>query len=499
MTVKKLLVGMLVMVMVLGLMGGLVMAEDDYPAAPDVAGQILGEFDVDFRYVSGTVDHPRHGEREVYSNYIAQVAQTMTNGAEFPVYKCDGIWDEETYVEKCELDDYYWAVYNYLRSLGADLECPFCGVLDPDESGAEFLANDCGTGTLTVTLVDLCGNPILPEDFPIVPPTSTHDNLERLWTTYFRANSDSKDNPYFYFIGGRHFNADYPGLSSTSASHLELGVYKIILESVFDYDQSWEIGIGPWLLEEDVYVIEEVEITIETGRSSDGLALWLEASAYDAEEGEWTDWSGEGNHAKQDDEDKRPIYIPEVEDLKDQPVVSFDGQDDYLDVPTSLGIFRKATGGTIIVVAAPTKSSNVETLIGWSIHNDIYRYRYTLGKTGNDEWRTGGRRLDGDSFQIIVGGTIETGTFNLVSSVVSWENAVLRLFEDGIEVASSDSFQTSGGTSDTDSLGMAIGARPDGNDNNWKGDIAEILIYDRALNDPEREMVEAYLSAKYGI
>lgn len=159
---KKLLTVTLVMMMVLGLMGGVVMAaEDECPAAPAVASKILQDFDIDFRYEDGNVEHPRHGIRILYSNYIAMVAGQMTNEAAFPVYACDGTWDEnDDYVDKCDQEAYYWAVYNYLRSLGADLDCPFCGVVDPAASGAAFKDNKDRTGTMYLTVIDKCGNGI---------------------------------------------------------------------------------------------------------------------------------------------------------------------------------------------------------------------------------------------------------------------------------------------------------------------------------------------------
>jgi hypothetical protein len=36
-----------------------------------------------------------------------------------------------------------------------------------------------------------------------------------------------------------------------------------------------------------------------------------------------------------------------------------------------------------------------------------------------------------------------------------------------------------------------------GTDQFWWGDIAEVVIYDRALTTTERQQVEAYLKAKY--
>ena len=65
--------------------------------------------------------HKNGTERIVYENYIAMVAHQMTNGAAFPAYNWYGEWDGVTYVEKCDVDVYYQAVYNYLVGLGAPI------------------------------------------------------------------------------------------------------------------------------------------------------------------------------------------------------------------------------------------------------------------------------------------------------------------------------------------------------------------------------------------
>jgi hypothetical protein len=45
----------------------------------------------------------------------------------------------------------------------------------------------------------------------------------------------------------------------------------------------------------------------------------------------------------------------------------------------------------------------------------------------------------------------------------------------------------------SDNFGSYRGAQ-----NFWWGDLAEMIIYDRALSTSERQQVEAYLKAKYG-
>lgn len=118
---KKVLSILLALTLLMGVSSGFVFAEDLLPdaqdyeveclAAPAVAGLILEDAGIDNRWGQG-----KNG-----GNYIKEVAQLMSNEAIFPAYEWDGTWDGETYVDKCDVDAYYRAVYNYLAMR--------CGVL----------------------------------------------------------------------------------------------------------------------------------------------------------------------------------------------------------------------------------------------------------------------------------------------------------------------------------------------------------------------------------
>jgi hypothetical protein len=75
----------------------------DYPAAPAVAAAILKDAGISHKY-------------GVKGNYIADVA------AEMGSWEADenGSWFHG--IEKCDEQAYYEAVYNYLRTLGAQLD-----------------------------------------------------------------------------------------------------------------------------------------------------------------------------------------------------------------------------------------------------------------------------------------------------------------------------------------------------------------------------------------
>jgi hypothetical protein len=77
--------------------------KDSCPAAPAVAAKILKELGIKHKYAGG--------------NYIKDVAQAMTKGAQFPLYvKTGDTWvnPEGKLIAKTDVDLYKTAVYNFL-------------------------------------------------------------------------------------------------------------------------------------------------------------------------------------------------------------------------------------------------------------------------------------------------------------------------------------------------------------------------------------------------
>ena len=150
---RKYIVLALTVLMVLGLMGGVVMAEDevnndddfdvDYMAAPAVAGMLLEAAGVDNRYGTG-----RDG-----GNFIRDVAHHM-DGTDF-----SGVCKTDVIAYECAVAEFLNDPENG-EHYPANVVCPCAGIIDPEASGAEFVDNEDGTGTMTVTVVNLCGNGI---------------------------------------------------------------------------------------------------------------------------------------------------------------------------------------------------------------------------------------------------------------------------------------------------------------------------------------------------
>ena len=111
--------------------------EVSHPAAPAVAGLLLEDAGVDNRYGSG-----RDG-----GNFIRDVAHEMGPETDFRG------------VSKTNVAGYQCAVADFLKEKGADVYSG-TGVVDPAASGATYVNNNDGTGTLVVTVIDECGNGI---------------------------------------------------------------------------------------------------------------------------------------------------------------------------------------------------------------------------------------------------------------------------------------------------------------------------------------------------
>lgn len=165
---------------------------------------------------------------------------------------------------------------------------------------------------------------------------------------------------------------------------------------------------------------------------------------------------------------------------------------------TALDLARNTAGATCFVVHRPTTVGSSRAMCGWSRGDNADSARFSVGigiTTGNFE--AGGRRLDADSFASAAGGTPVVNTKYVQTGVVDYTNTDAFVYANGALMGSNTSFQTTGSSSDTRSAGgnffRLSASQP------YRGAIAEIIVYRRALSEAERKAVEAYLGRKWGI
>jgi hypothetical protein len=227
-----------------------------------------------------------------------------------------------------------------------------------------------------------------------------------------------------------------------------------------------------------------------------GLQLWLDASdsstLYDATSGgslvaadgtvkRWEDKSGNSRHATE--ATNGPQRKTAVQGGRD--VLRFDGTNDLLTfsniaIPAShtvFAVFGRATSGIVSIPIANSSAENRYPFLWFNSDNVIYQLsNQTFTQHGTANTSTG----------FFLATTIRTGTTSI--------NVRLA----GVSV---QTVTTGGGVTDATSENWsAVGSRESlGVKTHHNGDIAELIIYNSALSDTNRGLVEAYLMAKWGL
>ena len=213
------------------------------------------------------------------------------------------------------------------------------------------------------------------------------------------------------------------------------------------------------------------------------LRLWLrgddlaqsDASPVSA----WPDASGSGNDVAQATGMKMPTYY--AAQLNGHFYVSFDGIDDTMFKAPAAG-FVCTTGHTVIAVLNPTSA----VAFGMGVvtnyqSNEMRQY----GSGGHPEW------MIPSGLQQVDGTADVSGQWKVWSGTYRVATEILELFING----ASQGTQTDAGLLAVGDI--YLGSRTDSY--HWLGHIAEVLVFDDALGAGDREGVESYLFAKYGL
>jgi hypothetical protein len=216
---------------------------------------------------------------------------------------------------------------------------------------------------------------------------------------------------------------------------------------------------------------EDAALPPFTPTSIAGLLLWLKADALSLNNNDpvttWTDNSGNGNDAAQSTGVQKPLF--KTSQINSKPAIEFDGSNDNLALTSVIG----QANVTVFLVMKPAGVSNrtVITELKTNVAGGIWEYRVggglSVAKSNTSAYGTSWQLLE-----VKKAGTVVTFYYNAVDS-------------------------TSDPTCDNNNTATSristTGFEP------FATQIAEILIYDSALSDGNRALVEGYLNAKYAI
>lgn len=221
------------------------------------------------------------------------------------------------------------------------------------------------------------------------------------------------------------------------------------------------------------------------------LSLWLRADKDVTVEGggvsAWLDQSGKLNHAAQPNATKRPQLVEDQ--LNGKPVLRFDGADDDLTAPSTTSLAHTGPLSSFFVVR----------------FDDFATYRAVWGKTASHLPRATDYYLMPDSGvpRLFRGGVGANGFLEGGFGVEAGEFLILGFEHDGNWARHYYNWEISAEgiinvTLEDTGDPLTIGSRSDGV-TRLAGDLAELVIYNRVLNDAERAQVLDYLADKYDI
>jgi hypothetical protein len=244
-----------------------------------------------------------------------------------------------------------------------------------------------------------------------------------------------------------------------------------------------------------------------------GLRMWLKADAgvfrdangtaaavHGDPVGCWIDQSGNGFSPRQEMPDRRPWLAA---DSRGNPVLRFGGENQYLHEPSGSGptcrVLDHSDAGTkpqftvfFVFSSTTAMESWRQSLFGQFVDTDGRTSRYfhitQEGKFSYDEWWPWYHWLRSPAGVVVSGRTH-------VAMVVRDDNR-RSMYVDGVLVADDSVAEDYAGP---EPYRWWIGARPlnGAMDDSLHGDIAEILIYNRTLDQIEQLSVKRYLRDKH--
>lgn len=219
---------------------------------------------------------------------------------------------------------------------------------------------------------------------------------------------------------------------------------------------------------------------------SAGLRLWLRGDAppgvivkdINNRVNTWGDGSGYTNTSIQTNQAYQPLIIAGA--VNGKPALRFDGQDDRMDI---YGLTGNMNAYTFIMVIKPRGladyNQSIGALGGWG------QFLFHTSANGTVYCGTGvPGRLTAPA------GTMTDSVEQQFAFTYAGTGGESKLYQNGAQVAAGILSQAPAAWT-----GFILGATAA---NTLKGDVPEIIIYNRTLSDTERGNVQSYLEMKYG-
>ena len=228
---------------------------------------------------------------------------------------------------------------------------------------------------------------------------------------------------------------------------------------------------------------------------SNGLKLWLSGSDAstitkdsDNKVSQWNDKSSNNYNIAQSTDGYKPIYDA------DSKSIVFDGSDDYLWANLSSGLL--SNNATVIMEITPTSDTGAMIAQGYNYNGNEYGWIFHRGKdrhTQNDlnklEWSSHDQNNNANGDSVVVSPTDSSPQSKQVA-VVTKSGTTVTLYKDNADITSSDTTVNAVNITYPRNSNFWVGQRGSDVDDIYfqeyfKGNIHEIVVYDRVLSSSE--------------
>jgi probable HAF family extracellular repeat protein len=216
------------------------------------------------------------------------------------------------------------------------------------------------------------------------------------------------------------------------------------------------------------------------------LKLWLKADAGVTRQGTnnsvefWFDQSGRYNDARQQTAANQPQWVDNA--MNGRPVVRFDANSRYFNLPNLLNGATQAEAFVVLKATAdtPTATRGLWIFGSYNYYGNWYGYYPATDGTISEDFGTTGLNNIGNPVQPLD----QNHVYNVVGRAGEWTARINGMVQ---YTTTNNTF----GYTASPKLGFGGGY--------FAGDVAEVLIYDRALSSDERDVVNGYLNARYAM
>lgn len=218
-----------------------------------------------------------------------------------------------------------------------------------------------------------------------------------------------------------------------------------------------------------------------------GLNFWLRADDGASDGSRWNDYSGHENNALQATVASQPVT--DAKGINFNYSLRFDGANDFLDINTTR---VNPDSATIFVAGSGSGFAAVRDLVSSGAVGSAHGMEFRLSSaSGGLQWLENAASVSGfagvktyvENRPYLFGGT----QTNLTNGIKLYQNYGLDA-QGTINLSPLTANLVSIGSRTIAARGLF-----------WQGNISEVIVYDRVLQDAERQMVESYLGLKYGI